>query len=106
MVTVNDRKAIEKIVLEYGELVKNHMNIKNIYLYGSYAKGNYTLDSDIDVAVVSNEFTGDILEDTLMLMKLRREIDYRIEPRPFDVNDFNSSNPFAKEIINNGILLI
>ena len=106
MAAFNDREVIEKIVLEYGKLVKNHMDIKNIYLYGSYAKGDYTLDSDIDVAVVSNEFTGDILEDTLMLMKLRREIDYRIEPRPFHANNFNLTNPFAKEIINNGILLI
>ena len=64
-------------------------------IYGSYVKGTYTSDSDIDIAVVGDDFTGDLIEDTLMLMRIRRKIDNRIEPRPFKTCDFNLSNPFA-----------
>ncbi len=39
--------------------------------------------SDIDVAVVGDNFTGDPVEDILTHMRMRRKIDYRIEPRPF-----------------------
>lgn len=78
--------------------MKEQINIKNIYLYGSYAKNTFTKDSDIDIAVVGDDFSGDTIEDTLLLMKMRRKVDYRIEPRPFKTDDFNSSNPFVNEI--------
>ena len=58
--------------------------------------------SDIDVAVVGDNFTGDPVEDILTHMRMRRKIDYRIEPRPFKTEDFNLSNPLAREIITTG----
>jgi len=30
----------------------------DVYLFGSYARGDYTLDSDVDVVVVSSRFEG------------------------------------------------
>jgi hypothetical protein len=56
-----------------------------------------------DVAVVSDDFTGDPVDDTVMLMKMRRGIDLRIEPRPFLARDFTESNPMAKEVMESGI---
>lgn len=106
MASFDTRERIEEIAREYGRLVKEELGVKNIYLYGSYAKGTYTSDSDIDIAVVGDNFTGDPIEDTLMLMKIRRKIDNRIEPRPFKSCDFNSSNPLAKEIIDTGIMIM
>ena len=102
MASFNDRRRVEDIVKEYGKLLKEKIDIKHIYLYGSYAKGTNSPDSDIDIAVVGDDFSGDPIEDTLMLMKIRRKIDNRIEPRPFKTSDFNSSNPFVREIINSG----
>ena len=40
------------------------------------------------------------------LMKLGRKIDTRIEPHPFDESDFNSSDPFAHEILSKGIQVV
>ncbi|MCX6090841.1 MAG: nucleotidyltransferase domain-containing protein [Candidatus Atribacteria bacterium] len=102
MASFDDRERVEEILKEYGKLVKKKINIRHLYLYGSYAKGTYSPDSDIDVAVVGDDFSGDPIEDTLMLMKIRRKIDNRIEPHPFKTGDFNLSNPFAREIINTG----
>ncbi len=38
--------------------------------------------------------------------KLSRKFDTRIEPHPFDETDFNSSNPFANEILKKGIKIL
>jgi uncharacterized protein len=106
MVNVNNRKQINQTILKYVEYLKKEYNIKGIYLYGSHAKGNNTEDSDIDIAVISEDFTGDIIEDTFRLMKLRRKVDYRIEPHPFAVDEFNEDNPNAKEIMQTGIKIV
>jgi len=47
----------------------------------------------IDIAVVVDSFGGDIVDIFSLLLKLRRNIDIRIEPHPFKVKDFNDSNP-------------
>ena len=46
--------ALEKFALK----VKKHYPDAKIYLFGSRAKGNYLLDSDYDIMVVSDRFSG------------------------------------------------
>jgi uncharacterized protein len=106
MDTIADRKGIELIAKEYAELVKKELNVNSIYLYGSYTKGTNSVDSDIDIAVVGDEFSGDPVEDTLKLMKIRRKVDIRIEPHPFKTNDFIASNPYIQEIIDTGVKIM
>ena len=102
MASIDDREKIEEIVKAYGNLIKEKIKVRHLYLYGSYAKGIHSPESDIDIAVVADNFSGDPIEDTMLLMKLRRKIDYRIEPHPFKTEEFNLSNPLAKEIITTG----
>ncbi|MBM7582724.1 putative nucleotidyltransferase [Caldicoprobacter guelmensis] len=97
---------VENIVKNYAELLKREIGVKEVYLYGSYVNGNYSEDSDIDVAVVSDTFSGDLVEDTLLLMRLRRKIDNRISPRPFTSDAFAEDDPFVKEIKTKGIRVI
>ncbi len=106
MASFNTREQIEKIARNYGNLVKEEFDVKNVYLYGSYSKGSNTENSDIDIAIIGDDFSGDPIDDTLTLMKLRRKIDIRIEPRPFRTCDFNTSNPLSKEIIETGIMIM
>lgn len=47
-----DREEVRKIVEEYAKLVVQTMVVNKIILYGSYARGDYRINSDIDVAVV------------------------------------------------------
>lgn len=76
--------------------------IEKAYLFGSHAKGGFSEFSDIDIAVVLEE-----IEDSFNLqvefMKLRRQIDTRIEPHPFVMSDFNDSHPLASEILKTGV---
>ncbi|MCX6238532.1 MAG: nucleotidyltransferase domain-containing protein [Bacteroidia bacterium] len=89
----------------YIQEIPESMELKKAYLFGSYAKGNEHMDSDIDIAVVIGKM-DDFFAIQMELMRLRRTIDLRIEPHPIWEGDFNIQNPFAFEIQNTGIELM
>jgi len=96
-----DKTNVIGIVRQYAEVVNSAFAPKQIFLFGSYAKGNYRDDSDIDVAVILKDYEN-IIDTQLELKKLRRKIDSRIEPHPFRELDFEQSNPLASEIMKYG----
>ena len=98
MASASIGEEITAIAKKYADLVKEEMNVEAVYLFGSFVKGNHVQDSDIDIAVITNDFSGDIIEDTLKLMRIRRKVDTRIEPHPLRTDD-----PFAKEIMVTGL---
>src|SRR5690606_2564730 len=75
--------------------------ISKAFLFGSFAKGNFSDNSDIDLAIVLKNL-ADPFAAQLALMKLRRKFDLRIEPHPFREEDFNQSDPFVNEILKTG----
>lgn len=77
-----DKAKALKLVKEYADIVVKNMKVNKIILYGSYARGDYREDSDIDVAVVvpRSSISKDILEDMTKLCKLRRDVSVDIEP--------------------------
>ena len=66
---MDQREAIT-IVQQYADAVQEKYNCVKIILFGSYAKGNFNQDSDIDVAVVFEHY-GNLLDRQLELMRLR-----------------------------------
>ena len=95
--------SIEKSVQRFLYTVRSRYRIQAAYIYGSQAKGKATQWSDIDVAVVSPDFSDDLFEERLILMQLAAYIDDRIEPRLFKVETFNVNDPIANEIQKRGI---
>lgn len=92
-------KSIKKFIKE----IKKHYNITTIILFGSYAKGTYNANSDIDIAIISDDFE-DIYECMANLMGMTWDIDARIEPHPIKKKDFDEvSDYFIKEVIDTGI---
>jgi uncharacterized protein len=106
MADVNVRSQVNQIALQFAICLQESMKLHSLYIYGSYAKGHFTEDSDIDIAVVADGFSGDLVDDTFMLMKIRRKVDNRIEPHPFSLNEFNENDPVAREIIRTGIRVV
>lgn len=96
-----DRTDALKIAQNFTTLVKNHYNCKQAFLFGSYAKGTNSEESDIDIAVIFDKFES-AMDIQLDLMRLRRKIDSRIEPHPFREKDFDISNPIVHEILTHG----
>lgn len=100
---MDQSQAIE-IANKYIDSIKHKYDIESAMLFGSYAKGTFHDDSDIDIAIVIRH-VNDIIETQVELMKLRRNIDLRIEPHPFDYSDFNRTNPVVNEILKDGVYL-
>lgn len=102
MVTDKD-KMIEKIKGLLKMLSDNGLHIKRTVLFGSYAKKQAGKWSDIDIAVVSEDFCGVPFLDRKRINPLILKIDSSIELHPFKPEDFTKENPFVNEIIKNGI---
>jgi predicted nucleotidyltransferase len=96
-----DNSEAVNIARDYAVILKKNYIFSKLYLFGSYAKGNFNVDSDIDIAVVFEDYDSKD-EMQLNLMRLRRKIDSRIEPHPFRERDFILSNPIAFEILKYG----
>lgn len=99
-------RTIKNIVKKYALLLKENIKVKNVYLFGSYADNRANEYSDIDVAVISDKFSGDPVDDMVYLMRFRRNLDLRIEPHPFTTKEFKKSNPFVNEIIKKGVKIL
>jgi len=95
---------IKKIVFEFiNELEKNNIPIDDVFLFGSYAKGNYTPDSDIDLLIVSPIFKGDKIEDRKKIRRYILKISSYLEIIPCSREEFQEKNPFIEEITKNGL---
>jgi len=99
-------KEIIETVEKYINEVRKDYDVNGAYLFGSYANGTFREESDIDVAIILNDFDNCVVE-MAKLGKYAWNIDTRIEPHPIRINDFNThNNYFVNEIINTGIKLI
>lgn len=96
-------REIREAISKYIEKIKEYYNVDAVILFGSYAKGTQTLDSDIDIAIISSDFK-DIIDDGAKLIGLTWKIDTRIEPHAITSEDYQSNaNPFINEIRTTGL---
>ena len=97
-------QKVEEIARDYVKEVKKHVNVNKAFLYGSYVKGTYDENSDLDIAIFSESFKDKkFVEVTAFLFSLARKYkEICIEPVGFSNVDIISNNPFIKEIINTG----
>ena len=95
-------KSIIDTAKRYIKRIPADLELKKAFLFGSYAKGIEHPDSDIDIAIVVGKM-DDFFAVQMQLMRLRRDIDLRIEPHPILEGDFNVQNPFAYEIEKTGL---
>ncbi len=98
-----DNEEIIKKLKRYKKLLAQQMQFSELILFGSYAKGTAREDSDVDVAVVVDEFKGDFFSTRPLLWKIRRQVDDRIEPVLFEKKHDDSG--FLSEIMKNGIII-
>jgi len=87
-------------------LRRNNIPIKEAILFGSYAQGRPGEWSDIDIALVSEIFVGNRMDDKDKIRRITLSVSSEIEVIPFSPKDFHLENPLAKEILTTGIRLI
>ena len=87
--------------------IGNELDIKKVFLFGSYAKGTYSENSDIDICIVAANVENEFLAAFKIAPKITN-IDARVEPIVISEKDFNERNVFGivKEIKTYGIEIV
>ncbi len=98
-----DKTTALKHAKMYAQLVSEHLHPLKIVLFGSFATGNHTKNSDIDIAVIVTKIDGDFLLISKQLNRFIRNIDSRIVPVLIQ-NDEDRSG-FLATILESGITL-
>ncbi len=87
------REDAVKLACKYVASLSEHgLVITRAIIFGSYARGDYTDESDIDLLLVSPEFDKGRERYYGLLWKLTKIGDYRIEPVPVGEKYFNSDS--------------
>jgi len=99
------RREIKKIISRYvNALGSLGVEVTQVILYGSFARGTAQEYSDIDIAVVSPAFTKlDIFERQEILSKAHHNFGEPIEPIGLTPEQIRKKNGFAREILQTGI---
>ena len=88
-----------------------NIKINKIIIFGSYSKGNYSKDSDIDIAIVSQDFNGkDIFEKTEMIKGLKwllvEDIELPFDIVPISLQEWKESSSLVVEFVKAGKVLL
>ena len=101
---VNQSTAL-KIAHNYLQAIRAAgVNIRRAYLFGSFAKNRQHEWSDIDIALIADDFTGlTVLDlDRFRILHIQPEF-IAIETHTFPTRRWEEGDPFIKEIVKNGI---
>lgn len=82
-------------------------NLQNIVfdkviLFGSYATGDATEESDIDLLLVSKQFGYDKWDNARLLARILKNF-YPIEAHTYPLDSYLAGDPFIKEVTAKGL---
>lgn len=95
-----DSDGIIKKVRIFAERAAAEFDVIQVILFGSFAQNRQDENSDIDVAVIIKDSDVNLIDSEFLLYKMRRDIDYRIEPLLFIGMEDKSG--FLGEILRTG----
>ena len=92
------------LIKKFKNKIITELDVKKVFIFGSYAKGNYTINSDIDVCVIAQNIENNYLTMLQIAPKII-DIDTRIEPVVFSFDEYQSQETYGllKEIKKYGI---
>jgi predicted nucleotidyltransferase len=99
-------KNITEIINSLKQKIASEFNdFKGLYLYGSFAKGNFTEESDIDIIVLFSEKLT--YEDERKLAGIIGLVEYEndvfVDYHPYTMNDLKKNPIFLDEVVEKGI---
>lgn len=97
---------INNLVMKFINLISDEFPLSRVYLFGSYAKGNPKDYSDVDFAIVSDNFEDSRFFDKKKLNKYILKTSVDLEVHPFKKEDFTVDDPFVQEILQTGCRIV
>ncbi|MCL2352668.1 MAG: nucleotidyltransferase domain-containing protein [Firmicutes bacterium] len=100
-----DFETARNLASDYAAEVRRALQVDKAVLYGSYAKGNATEQSDVDICFFLRDFEGknrvDVIGELLRLCRVYKGAYF--EPIAFQTSEIERGNPFVNEILATGI---
>ena len=98
--------ALERVKAFADAIRQRHVSLRQVVLFGSYARNEQRQWSDIDVALVADEFIGFGFQDVGLIGDVSSQAPFvDIEAHTFSPEQFTDWNPFVQEIKRTGILI-
>jgi uncharacterized protein len=90
------------------QLSKEGISIQQAYIYGSYARGEESKNSDIDLMLISEIFDNDDDKPIGKVWRISKSIDIRIEPYTVGLQRFQNddSSPLLQIVKQEGYPII
>jgi predicted nucleotidyltransferase len=102
------RKKVETALQHYLKRISAQIKVHQAILFGSYAQDNYSLGSDIDIAIIADDLPSDpgkrfaMLKDTVLGLDL--------QPFAYTTGEWEkmleTASSFAGEIVKHGKVLV
>ncbi|WP_028575866.1 nucleotidyltransferase domain-containing protein [Desulfonatronovibrio hydrogenovorans] len=97
---------IRSIVENYIQsLESSRIRIRHAILFGSRTAGRADEWSDIDIAIVSDDFEGIRFKDKEKIRKTTLATSFLLSPLPFKTSDFSDDNPLVRHIKATGLTI-
>jgi uncharacterized protein len=83
------------------DCIRYGVNIEKAFIFGSIATNQLREFSDIDIAIISNQFTRNFITNNRLTSKINIKYPL-IEVHHFNTDYFKAGDPFIKEITTTG----
>lgn len=101
---LTQKTAIDRVTKFAHEVKKTGLHLRKVILFGSYATNKQHKWSDIDVALVADEFCGVGFIDIDHFVRISIKKPYiLIEPKTYPTSYFKKGDAFIDEIKRTGI---
>jgi len=97
---------VKIIVSEFIRHLLDATDAKKVILFGSWAKGTASINSDVDLAIIFEKEFGSEMEITRFVKKMEQQFGKVIQVHYFTEKTFNTKNKLTLEIERDGISML
>lgn len=97
-------KEVKRAIREYVNQIQQQIPVRKAILFGSFAKGSYDVQSDIDLAIFSDHFEiMSRVEGITYLLKNALQYGLDFQPVAFTNREYDERLGIVDEIVRTGI---
>ncbi len=98
-----NRETALKMARDYVQMCKaQNINFNHVFVFGSAIRNMASENSDVDVLLVSDQFSENTLNNWKMLAPISAKL-FDIDPHPYPTSSFIKGDPFVTEVLRTGV---
>lgn len=97
-----DQAYLLRILSERLKILQRELHLLRVVLFGSYAKGNFTVGSDVDLLIV---YKGEERADAYAIVKKSLDIPH-LEPHLYSEEEYKKMESIISKMSDGGIIIL